>query len=113
MRRRVAKIIAGLTTVLAGCGPSGPRTVYNPDPAIKIPAIVQAADQRNRSVIPELVEGLDSDDPAIRFYSVRALRDMTGEDFGYRYYEDDQERKPAVQRWRQWLSRQPRLIAAK
>lgn len=106
-------VITGLTTAGIGCGFSGPRTVYNPDPAIKIPAIVEAADRRDRSVLPELVKCLNSDDPAIRFYSIRALRDMTGEDFGYRFYEEDDQRKPAVQRWRQWLSQQPQSGPAK
>ncbi len=113
MRRSVAMVMMGLTAAGAGCGFSGPRTVYNPDPAIKIPAIVEAADRRDRSTVPELVKCLNSDDPAVRFYSIRALRDMTGEDFGYRYYEDDDARKPAVQRWRQWLSQQPQQAPAK
>ena len=87
-----------------GCGTDGPRTVYNADPARKIPAIIHAADAHDTSVIPELVKNLDSDDPAIRFYANRGLRDLTGQDFGYRYYEDETHRGPAVLRWKQWLA---------
>jgi len=104
-----AWIIAALFgAVGTGCGARGPRTVADPDPAVKIPAIKQAVRNHDRSVIPQLIKDLNSDDPAVRFYSIDALHDLTGQTFGYRYFDDEQQRKPAVQRWQKWLSEQPK-----
>ncbi len=46
---------------------------------------------------------LDSDDAAVRLYAIRGLKEITGNTFGYRYYEDEIQRKPALDRWKQWL----------
>ncbi len=31
---------------------------------------------------------------------------MTGQTFGYHYYEDETEREPAVEKWNQWWASQ-------
>ena len=70
---------------------------------------------KDRSAVPQLVRDLDSDDPAVRFYTIQALRELTGQDFGYDYTDDDEEeRKPAIGQWRAWLSeqQQPAAIGA-
>lgn len=86
--------------------PTGPRTVYNPNPSVKIPAIKRAVADRDLAAAPELVKNLDSDDPEVRFYAIEALCRLTGEDFGYRYYDDSDQRRAAVARWRQWLDKE-------
>ena|SRR2546421_13044189 len=101
-----AWIIAAL--FVAGCGHHGPRTVADPDPAVKIPAIKQAVRSGNRSVIPQLVKDLGSDDPAVRFYAIDALHEFTGQTLGYRYFDEDEQRKTAVEKWKKWLSQQPK-----
>lgn len=94
--------VVGLSA--AGCtAPHGPRAVTNPDPVQKIPAIQDAVRRHDLSVTPQLVKDLDNEDPAIRFYAFEALRKLSGQDFGYRYYDDTDERRPAVDRWRAWL----------
>jgi DNA-binding transcriptional LysR family regulator len=94
--------------VLGACHtPPGPRReLTNPDPAGKIPAMRQAVRQQDRSGIAHLVSDLDSDDPAVRFYAITALRELTGQDLGYIYYDDDPERTSAVERWKEWLASQ-------
>lgn len=88
----------------AGCtAPHGPRTVANPDLIQKIPAIGDAVARHDLSVVPQLVKDLDSEDPAIRFYSIDGLRKLTGKDLGYRYYDEADARRPAVRRWHDWL----------
>ena len=90
---------------LVGCSePTGPKTVANRDLAVKIPAIKEAAETKDKSAVRQLVTDLESDDAAVRMYAIRGLRDITGEDFGYVYYADFVRRKPAVQKWRDWLS---------
>ena len=93
---------------VAGCG-HGPRHVTDSDPADKIPAIEVAVRRHDRRVIPQLVNDLDNQDPAIRLYVINGLRDLTGQDLGYKYFEDDDQRKPAIDRWRQWLKSQPKF----
>lgn len=91
--------------MLAGCAPDSPPEVKltNPDPSGKIPAIKRAVRQGDKSAASQLIKDLESDDPAVRFYAIEGLRRLTGEDFGYRYYDDEQAREPAVQQWKQWL----------
>jgi hypothetical protein len=78
--------------------------VSDPDPSVKIPAIQKAVREKDRSVVPQLIKDLDSDDAAVRMYANHALQELTGQNFGFRYYDDDVEREPAVQRWKRWLS---------
>ena len=91
-----------------GCNePTGPRTVWNKDLNIKIPAIRTAADGKDLTAAPELVRDLESDDAALRMYAIMGLKELSGgEDFGYVYYADVDRRRPAVTKWRQWLERQ-------
>jgi hypothetical protein len=103
MRKQVLSILLP-PLLLGGCvHPSGPLSVKNPDPTVKIPAIKTAVQQDNRSVAPQLVHDLSSDDPAVRFYAIQGLRRLTGQDFGYRFYDDSLARLPSIQRWQQWL----------
>lgn len=84
--------------------PRRPVVVTDPDPTVKIPAYKQAVRKKDRAAVQQLVTDLDSDDPAVRFYAIQSLRRLTGETFGYRYYDGDETRRPAVQEWRQWAA---------
>ncbi|MCS7034013.1 MAG: HEAT repeat domain-containing protein, partial [Phycisphaerae bacterium] len=79
------------------------RKLGDPDPTASIPAIRASAARKDLRAVDQLVEDLDHDDPAVRFYAIRALREITGQTFNYRYFEDELERKPAVEAWRSWL----------
>ena len=89
-----------------GCHePTGPRTVNNEDLAVKIPAIKEAAAKKDLSAAPQLVQDLESDDAAVRLFAIMGLREMNGgEELGYVYYADHEQRKPAVAKWRRWLT---------
>jgi hypothetical protein len=82
------------------------KDVSNCDPAGSIPAMEIAADHHDWHAVPPMVKDLESDDPAIRFYAIEGLRRITGQTFGFRYYEDEGQRQPAVDRWKQWLASQ-------
>ncbi|HWE94547.1 MAG TPA: HEAT repeat domain-containing protein [Tepidisphaeraceae bacterium] len=104
---RKALILAVLATAGAGgCIAHGPRVITDPDPECKIPAIKAAVAKHDRKAIPQLISDLNSDDPAIRFYAIDGLHSLTGESFGYRYYDDEEKRKPAVKKWHEWLEKQ-------
>lgn len=109
MRQALSIVAVMIILVCAGCGAPPQRAVSNPDPAGKIPGIEDAVRDHDRSVIPQLVKCLDSDDPAVRFYAIRALHILTGQSFGYRYYDDQDQRRPAVICWKQWLAKQGKL----
>jgi hypothetical protein len=102
----ISLALAAITPALiAGCdAPPIKPVLTDSDPSIKIPAIELAVQKNDRSAISVLIKSLESDDPAIRFYANDALKKLTGQDFGFLYYEDDEARRPAVKRWQGWLA---------
>src|SRR4051794_41081521 len=93
--------------LIGGCtAPGEPHLVTNPDASGKIPGIKLAVEQKDTAAAKQLVKDLDSDDPAVRFYAIEGLERLTGETFDYRYYADEEQRKPAISRWNQWLAEQ-------
>jgi len=92
--------------VLCGCFGREQPSLTSKDPALKIPAIKTAVSDRDLAACAELVKDLDNEDPAVRFYAAEGLRKLTGESFGYRYYDDEVARKPAIAKWRAWLQSQ-------
>lgn len=111
-RRRMARggialvVLCGvMIAALAGCtAPRRPLVVSDPDPSVKIPAFKKAVGKKDRAAVRQLVADLDSDDPAVRLYAIDALRRITGESFGYRYYDGDEQRRAAVGEWQRWLA---------
>jgi hypothetical protein len=80
------------------------KDVANPDPSGKIPAIELAADSHNWRAVPQMITDLDNNDSAIRLFAIEGLRRITGQTFGYRFYDDESQRQPAIARWKQWLA---------
>jgi hypothetical protein len=98
-------LLAGAMLAVAGCQDDrGPVSINSDDPDLKILAIKCDVAEHNLKDTPAMVQGLSDDDAAIRFYSIEGLRKLTGDDFGYHFYEDSDRREPAVKRWRQWLA---------
>lgn len=115
-RRRRTRIFGYLcSSVFIGgsfscSGYTGPRSVLNADPAVKIPEIHRAVAAKDRSVIPQLVKDLDSDDAAIRFHSIEALERLTGQTLDYDWtIADRHQRRPALERWQAYLAQQAEL----
>jgi hypothetical protein len=88
----------------AGCSaPRPPLVVSDPDPSVKIPAIKKAVREKDKEAARQMVLDLESDDPAVRFFAIQGLQRLCGNDLGYRYWETEQNRQAAVERWKQWL----------
>lgn len=101
-----AALVLGIGNI-AGCHePTGPRTIANPDSTVKIQAIKRAAEEKDRAQTAEMVASLESDDPAVRLYAIQGLQRLCGQDFGYRFYAEPEQRRPAVEKWKQWLNDQ-------
>jgi hypothetical protein len=90
-------------TLLGGCVKPDKPSIYSPDPSLKIPAL-KSEQLRDTKALRQMVKDLDSDDPAVRFYTINRLREITGNTYGYRYYDDEVRRAPALKKWQQWLS---------
>jgi hypothetical protein len=102
---------AGLTLILVLSSTACRGTLPKPDVAAqeveaKIPGIKRAGETHDRAALPGLVASLDDEDPAVRLFAIAALEKFTGDRFGYEYYLDDEQRKPSLARWREWLKEQ-------
>ena len=95
----------GFVVLLSGCAGGFPPDLHSPDPAARIRAMRQVAEQEDKTAVPLLVDRLEDEDEAVRFYAIAALFRMTGTDMGYKYYKPLRERLPAVKRWRQYVRR--------
>jgi hypothetical protein len=99
-----AQIGCALCALLIGCTESkGPRTVKNEDPTVSIPAVKTDVQNKDQKDVAQMVLDLNDDDSAVRFYAIQGLQRLTGDDFGYRYYDDADGRAAAVAKWNQWL----------
>jgi HEAT repeat protein len=85
---------------LPGCGPSATEGGFDSaNPAARMYAIEQAARSGDQSAIRNLIEELDSDDPAVRMLAISTLERLTGETYGYRQYDSVMQRREAIARW--------------
>ncbi|MDX2117407.1 MAG: HEAT repeat domain-containing protein [Planctomycetota bacterium] len=84
---------------LSGCLPSESVSLQARDPVKRMEAIVDAAEEHDRSQIPGLVKLLDSDDPATRMLAIRSLEEITGETHGYDHAAPRLQRDKAVDEW--------------
>jgi hypothetical protein len=81
-------------------------SIQNEDTDIKVLGIKKAVREKDKSAIPQLVEELSNDDPAVRFYAIEALEELTGQTMDYKYYQDEEGRKESVGKWKKWLTEQ-------
>ena len=91
-----------LTSLGCGRGRINPR-ITSDDPSEKIPGIVVAVKNKDLPKARQMVEDLASDDAAVRMFAIGGLRRLTGETFGYNYYDDEDGREPALKKWQEWL----------
>lgn len=94
-------VIVGLS-FLTACTPRASEGTMNSDnPASRLYAIQRAGEERDASAVPQLVESLDSDDPAVRMMAILALEKITGTRRGYDPYAPAMQRHAAVEAWRE------------
>ena len=95
--------------MLVGCaGPFdrkiGLKDLDHPNVAVRIVAIKMAGDSKASSAVPQLVDFLQNEDVSVRFYSIEALRRITGTDCGYDYKAAPHLRAEAVRRWQDFIN---------
>ena len=98
-----------VVVLLYGCSSSyldrdlGLDDLDNQDIMVRIMAIKWAGDNSVSQAVPYLVDNLQNEDKAVRFYSIEALRRITGTDFGYDYKASPNSRAQASERWQSFL----------
>jgi len=109
MRRGWACVAGGAVclwlVVAVGCGGSSGKagsraSIQSESASERILAIRAAGEARDRKAIPLLVDRLEDEDDAVRFFAILALEKTTGERFGYDYAQPASERAKSVERWR-------------
>ena len=98
---RGALVLACL--LACGCFPREQQFIGAVDPLNNIPAIQKAAETKDGKAVPALVGQLNNDDPAVRFYAIQALGRITGQTFDYHFYDDVDQRRPAIARWKAYV----------
>lgn len=102
MPRHLRALPASAAVLLAACARSTPEGFDAAAPEGRIPAIIDAARTADRDAIPDLIGQLDSDDPAVRMFAIRALERITGLTLGYDHAAPERDRRHAVDRWTAW-----------
>ena len=52
--------------------------------------------------VPILLDGLKDQDQSVRFLCIQALKQKTGEDFGYKFSTPAEEQREALHKWQNW-----------
>jgi len=96
-----------LAVALGGCGGQSEqvRRLYSAVPQERFEAIRWLARHGSEDVLPSLIASLEDEDPSVRWAAIHALRDRTGENFGYRPEDREHRRLQAAGRWRHWWER--------
>ena len=94
--------------ILTGCLPSEQaptRADFRAtDTPAKVPAIVQAAEGDDQATLSDLIHALSDKDPTVRLFAIQSLQTRTGQTLGFRYYETQDKRQAATDRWHAWLA---------
>ncbi len=99
---RVCMTAAALAC-LGGCLTVGDyyrQRLQSPIPHERGQAVVAMEGTGDARVVPALVDTLEDPDAGVRLLAIQALVRMCGNDYGYRYYQDESRRTAAVERWR-------------
>jgi len=108
-RRHLGAVACGVVAwsfAAPACAPSQPppRTaIQSANPDERIRGIHEAAERNDRYAVPLLVDRLEDEDEAVRFYAILALEKMTGQRLGYDYARPAVDRVRAVERWREYV----------
>lgn len=96
-----------LAGAAGGCASAPLETrLQSVDPSVRIAAVREIAQGGHEQQVPELIERLNDEDPAVRFAAIAALELITGTRLGYSYAAPAAKRREAVEAWRSYWSGQ-------
>ncbi|HWB19577.1 MAG TPA: hypothetical protein VG711_04695 [Phycisphaerales bacterium] len=99
--RVICFLLSAVTlAVTPGCGPPATEARFDSaNPSAKIYAIQRAEKDHDLSKLCNIIDQLDSDDPAVRLVAIGALRKLTGQTHGYEYSDSRPVRRAAIDDW--------------
>ena len=96
--------LAAVAAMMVGCGGgwASPRLEHLEirDVELRLRAIKWAGENKVEAAVPLLVDRLQEEDAAVRFFAIQALERITGTRMGYDYAAGAAQRAEAVARWR-------------
>jgi len=108
-RGRTAALLAAAVLLLAGCVPDREtmqRRLREDNPRMQTATIAQVVRAGDRTLVPELINLLESEDEGVRFVAAAALHKLTGQNFGFHFATTAEERQQIIGRWRTWWEAQ-------
>lgn len=96
----------GVVVLLAaGCTRGAPwrASMQSDDVNERILAVREAAEKKDKASVPALVDRLEDEDEAVRFFAILALDKITGTRFGYEYGQPAWRRARSVDKWRLYV----------
>lgn len=96
-------VVCMMSAASLHCVAPPPSRIQSADVNQRILAIYAAAESGDKQSVPLLVDRLEDEDEAVRFYAILALDKMTGRRLGYDYASPPSERAKAVERWRRFV----------
>ena len=102
MPRHPTSLLICLALLPACTAPTQQSGFDADDPSARTRALRSAVERNDRSAIPDMIEMLDSPDPAHRLLAIGALQRMTGQTLDYDYAATEHQREQAIRRWLQW-----------
>jgi hypothetical protein len=97
-----------VTVMAAGCAQNDSsirQRLESYDPTDRVRAVTDAARSGDPDLASALVDRLDDEDSAVRFYAILALEKLTATRLGYSYGAPAAERRESVDAWRDFLRR--------
>lgn len=104
----IVRFVSLSILLISGCrtGVRDFAELNDPAPFVRARAAGLDESVSDAQAIPALIEHLEDVDPVVRLSSHEALRQRTGQDFGFLPYGTPEERTAAVARWRSWWASQ-------
>ncbi len=102
---RAAAALLAVALALAGCMPDRQTTLrrlHEDNPRVQSATIAQVVRAGDRTMTPELITLLESEDEGVRFVAASALHKLSGRDFGFHRARTPAERQRIINQWRAW-----------
>lgn len=98
-------LLAALVAAASGCSLPQPRADFESiDPSEQTLAVARVSESGLTNLeMRELVQRLDADDPALRMLAIQTLEAHVGDDFGYDFSAPPSKRRPAIDRWQEYV----------
>jgi len=113
--RWMTALVIGLSVLsVAGCPLGREATVAQlraDNPRVQCDTIAQVARDNDKTMVPELIDLMDSPDEGVRFVADAGLHRLTGKSFGRPCEKDPEKRAASVKQWRQWWETEGRAAS--